>query len=69
VDPRDRRAGVGRAQVNQERLSGRGLAHDPGEDLIDRAHRRAVDEGRHHRVLQEAGFQDDCLPATQAALG
>ena len=69
VDAGDRRADVGRAQVNQRRLGRPDLAHDPGEYLFRPARGRAVDEGRHHRVLQEAPFQDDHRPSAQAALG
>ena len=69
MDARDRRGDVGWPQVDQERPGGCGLPHDLGEDLLDRARGRAVDEGRHDGVLQEAALHDDRLPAAQAALG
>jgi hypothetical protein len=69
MDARDRRADIGRPQVNQKRSGGCGLAHDPGEDLMDRARGRTIDESRHDGVLQEAAFHDDRLPVVQAPLG
>ena len=69
VDARDRRCDVSRPQVDQERLGGCRLPHDPGEQPGHRLRERAVDESRHDGVLKEAAFQDDRLPAAQASLG